>query len=249
MEVHAHTHTPRKKWTHYLWEFIMLFLAVFCGFLAELQLEHKVEKNREKQYMKSMVEDLKSDTAMLINNIKQRREKIMMTDSLANLLASSFVNERGNDIYYYGRSISPPTNIFPNDGTIQQLKSSGNLRLIHNTSISNSIMAYDQKMRTVLYEMGDEVEVRAEYRSLARKVFQTKIFYDMIATDNISIPTNNPGLYSKVPDLLNEFIGAVQYSKRIHQAQLIRSKELLTQAQKLMENIIKEYHLSERRTL
>jgi hypothetical protein len=31
MEVHAHTHTARKKWTHYFWEFIMLFLAVSCG--------------------------------------------------------------------------------------------------------------------------------------------------------------------------------------------------------------------------
>jgi hypothetical protein len=28
MEVHAHTHTERKKWTHYFWEFLMLFLAV-----------------------------------------------------------------------------------------------------------------------------------------------------------------------------------------------------------------------------
>ena len=35
MEVHAHTHTARKKWTHYFWEFLMLFLAVFSGFLAE----------------------------------------------------------------------------------------------------------------------------------------------------------------------------------------------------------------------
>ena len=30
MEVHAHTHTARKKWTHYFWEFLMLFPAVFC---------------------------------------------------------------------------------------------------------------------------------------------------------------------------------------------------------------------------
>ena len=43
MEVHAHTHTARKKWTHYFWEFIMLFLAVFCGFLAENQREHIIE--------------------------------------------------------------------------------------------------------------------------------------------------------------------------------------------------------------
>ena len=48
MEVHAHTHTSRKKWTHYFWEFLMLSLAVFCGFFAEYQLEHKIEKDREK---------------------------------------------------------------------------------------------------------------------------------------------------------------------------------------------------------
>ena len=47
MEVHTHTHTPRKKWTHYFWEFIMLFLAVFCGFLAENQREHYIEQQRE----------------------------------------------------------------------------------------------------------------------------------------------------------------------------------------------------------
>ena len=48
MEVHHHAHTARKKWTHYFWEFLMLFLAVFCGFLAEYTLEHKIEKAREK---------------------------------------------------------------------------------------------------------------------------------------------------------------------------------------------------------
>ena len=46
MEVHAHTHTARKKWTHCFWEFIMLFLAVFCGFLAEYQFEIFNASNR-----------------------------------------------------------------------------------------------------------------------------------------------------------------------------------------------------------
>src|SRR6185503_17483366 len=75
MEVHAHTHTSRKRWTHYLWEFIMLFLAVFCGFLAEYQLEHKVEKERGRQYIRSFAEDLKSDTANLVDMIHQYEEK------------------------------------------------------------------------------------------------------------------------------------------------------------------------------
>lgn len=55
MEVHHHSHTARKKFTHYLWEFLMLFLAVFCGFLAENIREHRVEHAREAQFIKSLV--------------------------------------------------------------------------------------------------------------------------------------------------------------------------------------------------
>jgi len=65
MEVHTHTHSERKKWTHYLWEFLMLFLAVFCGFLAENQREHIVEKRQEKKLMRSLLDELKQDKAAM----------------------------------------------------------------------------------------------------------------------------------------------------------------------------------------
>jgi len=61
MEVHAHTHTERKKWTHYLWEFLMLFLAVFCGFLAENQRVHMVEDQRAKARAKNLYKELYAD--------------------------------------------------------------------------------------------------------------------------------------------------------------------------------------------
>src|SRR5687768_17657062 len=110
MEVHTHTHTPRKKWTHYFWEFLMLFLAVFCGFLAENQREHFVEHQREKQYMRSMLDDLKSDTSMFTNNISERQDRLVMIDSLVALLRQPDIGGRLNKAYYYARSISPPAN-------------------------------------------------------------------------------------------------------------------------------------------
>ena len=88
MEVHAHTHTPRKKWTHYFWEFLMLFLAVFCGFLAEYQLEHKIEKEREQVYIASMIEDLKKDTTSLTFTIRQYEELDMRSDTVLTLYPS-----------------------------------------------------------------------------------------------------------------------------------------------------------------
>src|SRR6266581_4914367 len=62
MEVHKHPHhvTHKKKWGEYLLEFIMLFLAVFLGFIAENFREHSVEGRKEKEYISSMVEDLKN---------------------------------------------------------------------------------------------------------------------------------------------------------------------------------------------
>jgi hypothetical protein len=245
METHAHhLHTaPGKKWTHYLFEFFMLFLAVFCGFLAEYQLEHIIEKDRATQYMRSMTEDLKSDESMLENNVVLRMQRIAMIDSLVYLLNLPQRSDYGNDIYFLARRISPPINIFPNDGTIQQLKSAGNLRLIHRQQISSGIMAYDQKMRQSLFEMGDEVQIRAEYRILAVKVFNTTIFNEMVRLETTIKPANNPKLFSENAGLINEFIGAAQYIKRINQAQVNTTRQLLKQAKQLSADIKKEYDL------
>src|SRR4029079_7010683 len=78
MEVHSHSHhlTHKKKWTEYFLEFLMLFLAVFLGFLAENFREHQVEKERAKQYIFSFCEDLKKDTARINVLIKYDEEKI-----------------------------------------------------------------------------------------------------------------------------------------------------------------------------
>src|ERR1043165_7450220 len=86
MEVHHHSHTERKKITHYLWEFLMLFLAVFCGFLAENQREHMIEHQREKQYMITMLEDLKADTTLLHQALHYWNERNKSVDSVAEAL-------------------------------------------------------------------------------------------------------------------------------------------------------------------
>lgn len=82
MEVHAHSHTPRKKWTHYLWELLMLFLAVFCGFLAEYKLETIIEKHRETDYINGFVNNLKSDRNTIDTTIELNRTRLKYLDSL-----------------------------------------------------------------------------------------------------------------------------------------------------------------------
>jgi hypothetical protein len=148
MEVHAHTHTPRKKWTHYFWEFLMLFLAVFCGFLAEYQLEHKIEKDREKQFIQTMAEDLKSDSAQLNRLIKSRKSRIKELDTLFRIIANDEYLKDGRKVYQlYDFPYWDILRFFPSDRTMQQLKNGGNLRLIRKRNVSDALIKYDVWVR------------------------------------------------------------------------------------------------------
>src|SRR4030095_14199550 len=87
MEVHAHSHSHGKKsWGSYFWEFLMLFLAVFAGFLAENQREHIIEKSRAQKFLQSMLLDVRTNISNLDSLIKQDRIIIINHDALVNWL-------------------------------------------------------------------------------------------------------------------------------------------------------------------
>src|SRR5277367_3916887 len=67
MEVHHHPdlHHKSKKWKEYFLEFLMIFLAVTLGFIAENLREHLTERAKEKQYVEGFIRNLKDDTARL----------------------------------------------------------------------------------------------------------------------------------------------------------------------------------------
>ncbi|HLF47543.1 MAG TPA: hypothetical protein VI548_14025 [Chitinophagaceae bacterium] len=149
MEVHAHSHTPRRKWTHYFWEFLMLFLAVFCGFLAEYQLEHKIERDREKEYIISMIEDLAADTSNLSDGIKQFETLELQIDTVLEMyqkLATGYNDKLHRNL---NASLGFPDFIYT-DRTMQQLKNSGNMRLIRKKVAADGIMDYDSKVRDII---------------------------------------------------------------------------------------------------
>ncbi|HEU5167699.1 MAG TPA: hypothetical protein VFU29_19270 [Chitinophagaceae bacterium] len=210
MEVHHHSHTPHKKWTHYFWEFLMLFLAVFAGFLAENQREHYIEHQREKQYIRSLVNDVKSDISQLEELDKEWAECFRKADTLLKYLA-------GKDIYtnsgpaltlvYWATGF---TDFVSDDGTIQQLKNSGGLRLLRKSKITDSIMAYQKTV--------DRLTIKQEGMNDAQQ-FRNRVtdLFNMIqitaATEEKPIPLLNVdskavnSAYSYILEWKGEFAG------------------------------------------
>ena len=246
MEVHHHAHTDRKKWTHYVWEFLMLFLAVTLGFLVENQREHYIEHKREKQFISTMVEDLKSDTAQLSEIIAYKKSKEKMLDSLIMYLSRTDYEKYGNDIYYYARNVTRPQYFSPNDRTIQQLKNSGALRLIRKLSISDSIMYYDQQLRYLFTLNEDERNIRDNFRDLIGSVFDGKVFYsqiDSVDFANYNRPSGNPSLILRDAISINKVISSAQYLKTVVRGVRVRQERIKYTAVQLLFFLQKEYRL------
>ena len=222
----------------------MLFLAVFCGFLAEYQLEHKIERDRGKQFAFSMIEDLKMDTVVLSSIIQNRNRRNEMLDSLFHLIDNPG-NHLGN-LYFFGRHLTrtAPVIFFNNDRTIQQLKFSGGLRLITNRRVSDSIMIYDKQVRLVLERQETELANIRECLSFYYKIFDGRVFEKMQNVDNtISRPLHGPALLKFSEQDLNTFLGYCQLIKGTNLSNNIFLKILREKAIELISIIKKEYHL------
>ena len=248
MEVHAHSHPSsssgqRKKWTHYFWEFLMLFLAVFCGFLAEYQLEHKIEKQRENKFMQLLAQDLQSDIDS-IGKIKVHRQKRNnQADSLLASLKSGGYKTNGSNVYYWGRNISRRRFFYSSDGTLQQLKNSGSLRLIHSQEIVKKIIAYDVIYRNYVRQLEVEILLVGEYRNAAAKIFDAAVF-QTISAENIPYqPEGNPQLFDASPASINDFSNKVNYLMGAHYGLTQLLDNLSSKAAELLVLIKKEYLL------
>ena len=138
MEVHhPHHSTHKKSWKEHFTEFLMLFFAVTLGFFAENVREIYVESHRETEYMHTMVQDLKEDTARINKSIILSSEKALAMDSLIrNIYTKPYSDSSLRMMYYlFRKHMGSGTGVTFSQRTINQLIHSGNLRLIKKISI------------------------------------------------------------------------------------------------------------------
>jgi len=256
MEVHAHTHTARKKWTHYFWEFLMLFLAVFCGFLAENQREHYIEKQRARQYAQSFINDLKSDTAMVSRIMRQARRIVHQIDSMAELLQSKGIKEIKNiDLYVFFRLDQMYRPYTWSRTTLEQIKNSGSIRYFSNDSIIKRISAYDAFTRHMDEDYKNDEEGFRHFRESGYRVFDQNYprkFKDaldsnmdsLVRTDYYNEMTiNGPGLLTNdirdIKVLVNTMLSLREGLDIRHKLELPGLKENAKELIILLKN---EYH-------
>jgi hypothetical protein len=236
METHAyHLHrAPGKNIWHFFFEFLMLFLAVFCGFLAENWREQLREHHREKEFIHSIVEDIKSDTLRSNRTLVQLKRISSGIDSVLIALSAPGIMENSNDAYrlwtkYLGLEV-----FVSNDRTIQQLKNSGELRLIRNKAVSDRIMNYDQTLKKYY------IQSNMMYGALHDMTTYSQLF-DFISlnkNEHIPVPLTEQG-----KKLLNQSYAYLQLWNKGLIGLISWLEDVNHEGTGLLTFIQKEYHL------
>ena len=237
---------PKKRnWKSYFKEFFMLFLAVFCGFLAENYRESLSVQKIEKEYIQSLVEDLKTDTTNLSLYSSFRKEKSVLMDSLAGMLLSNERNLMGNQIYFLARQVFNEQVFIYSDGTIQQLKNAGNLRLISKRNVVNELLTYEKKVKVLEGWDENDNKTKTTFREMGGKVFNSsELNKTMDSEMRFVMPTSNPQLITDDFTVINEIAFQIHYLSKMTNGNGLRAESLRDDAIQLLELIQGEYKLN-----
>ena len=181
MEVHHHSHHP-KKWKEYITEFLMLFLAVSLGFMAENIREHQIEKQREIAYLQNVHEDLRLDLNNIDNVLNQNKSRLLLLDTFFNAIKNKTITNE--EAYYYIRNLVLRATFESSHVGLDQIKSAGGLRMIKNKEIVTGIQEYERTLdATAKMEVVREGTLEQARFQMA-VVFDPIIQYQMMKSQN-----------------------------------------------------------------
>jgi len=255
MEVHSHTHTERKKWTHYLWEFLMLFLAVFCGFLAENFREHNVEHLRAKEFAKSLVQDLQNDTTAINAQKKSSEIFIAITDSLLESSKKRLEGRNAAEFSFYTRFMYWTVPITWNRATFEQIKNSGSLRYFKNYQLLDKLMKYDAQVNGIEGEFNNHQTRGNMLLNLINYIIEPGYHHDLstyrlLSLDTMSRDTREYYFSFKIESLetkrdkIREMLNMIVVQQRNLRFNIdTRLEPVKELANELIKDLSKEYHL------
>ena len=247
MEVHAHSHTERKRFRHYLWEFLMLFLAVFCGFLAENIREKMVRGEKERHYIESLAQDIKKDINDLANVLGNQKYLLSKMDSALSIPVTKLrdINTQDSFFHHFFYFYSWVSTFTQNDNAYTQLRNAGGFSVIPRQEVIDSI--------TKLYSVYERaVKINARYYI---------DYYDkmvVLATQLMDLPVIPPyqddSLFWRTPrdwefftrydmPLLKQLYTTIRYDKGCLVFYIMQEKEYLELAKKTLAYLARKYKL------
>jgi hypothetical protein len=247
MEIHHHPKRSTKKKKHikeYLFEFLVIFIAIIGSYFAENLRDHFLERKQVKEYMERLLEDLKADTTNVARTIAMINLQSKGLDSL--ITTMKYPLEGTNQDRFYNLSQKYASSYYgytPISTTMIQLMSTGSLRLVKKRKVTEGIINYDKTKNDAL-KIGEFTG-----KQISEIIYQQAEIFDFLGIyrlPSILDKTNKGGksiIFNSSKIKLNVYFYKIQIYKSsiyINMSQLI---ELKNQGTLLISLIQKEYDL------
>lgn len=212
--------------------------------MAEYQLEHKIERDREKVYINNLYEDLKVDIVNFSEYDENTYGFLVTIDSMMMLMKSNERNLHLRRIYYLSRKATLNGAFFfsYNSRTYEEMKYSGHLRLIRNQQVADSVSNYYFSLHRIDFINNSIRDRIADYMQEMGKVFDAHILFQ-IYKDKQEPKSNSLKFMTSDFQDINMFLTSTQYYYGVLKLQRDACNERAKRAQRLLDLIKKEYHL------
>lgn len=255
MEVHHHPdlHHKKKHLKEYFLEFLMIFLAVSMGFVAENLREERIEHNKAKEFAISLIKDLENDNNNLkiTNKLRVWREKKL--DSLSNMLSKPLIPLEYNNVYYFSQFLSNRLAFPSNDATFQGMKSSGSMRYYKSLKLQSQIYGYYVLNSYLKDDNSNREKIETEAYKITSQILKQEYFSEIIDMGNDSIAygtetkrLNHPTpLLSDDPLLINQ-LSSLAFLERKRSQMIVGLASYLQQmATDLIMSLKLEYNIKD----
>ncbi len=262
METHAnHLHkAPSQGWKHYFYEFLMLFLAVFCGFLVENYREERVEMHRAAELAKSFYAELKNDSAVAVVKVNHRIKQENGLKYLIPYFADSNLADVSKTFalsFEYGINFRSLGLFEPKVAMLEQLKNSGSMRYFKSDELQQLIGDLGVAIKNINDRQALETNVRIAWLNpiLARnhdyKFWETvtkdaTIPFDKAMADyevsNTVIPFHLRGIEKLDREEITGYLAFYLYNV-ITSTRQVHIQKYIDVNEKLLSVLRREYHL------
>ena len=244
MEVHHHPHVEKKSFKEYLLEGLMIFLAVSMGFIAENIREHITDSKLEKEFIESIVVDLKNDQESFNKQIEFLNQRNLVADSLITLITGPKPINNTADFYFWSRQITRHNIMLITTATFDEMKFGSFFRLINKKGVSKQIVDYYNQIQVLNYFEKAVENNGDEFRSLYKQIVQPFDFIKTLDKNTARIIrlNYNPSLKNNT-EVLDQMVLQANAIISLRTAMENQVKIMKNKGTSILHLIQKEYYL------
>lgn len=197
----SHRFSILKNWRNYAFEFVLLFLAVFLGSIAENTREELADKEHAVELAKSFYEELRNDSIAVTARVEGRLKKEKAIEYLVAFFRDSSLTSSSKQLsinFIWGVTARTPIIFTPRTVVLEQLRSSGSLRYFKNKEL--------QRLIGDLSVAIDYIKARQDYEN---SIFQT--YMEPIMTRHMDYSFQFKLFENRIFDRLAEYEKSTEY--------------------------------------